>query len=94
MAVRYCAQWCLLIRTFHSPKVDLHRFEVSFVNSVALEFKVCSQGGWLQNFVLCLIAKLCIVSEVAQLCIESDIAKLCIVSNVAWCRALQTLHCV
>ena len=45
MAVRYCAQWCLLIRTCHSPKVDLHRFEVSFANSVSLEFKVFSQGG-------------------------------------------------
>ena len=58
MAVRYCAQWCLLIRTCHSPKVDLHRFEVSFANSVSLEFKVFFQGGGCTNFALCLTTPL------------------------------------
>ena len=66
MAVRYCAQWCLLIRTFHSPKVDLHRFEASCANSVSLEFKVVSQGVVAKHVAMSdqgLLIKACIVSD-------------------------------
>ena len=66
MAVRYCAQWCLLIRTFHSPKVDLHRFEASFAKPVSVAFKAFLRGVVAKNVAMSdqgLLIKACIVSD-------------------------------